>query len=134
MIAGLLALIPGLIGPVMSYLAAAKNAQVAMYQTRFGADEAVAVAAIQAQANQNINSKWWQPQTLIGWIIVTYLGAAIVWDKVVAKFVGCSGHQPPGECTSFATDPLTGDLHYIMMMVIGGYFSVVALNSFLKLK
>jgi hypothetical protein len=125
----LLGLVPSLLGAVTNYFAAVKNAQVAMYQAKTGATEEIAVAAIQAQATQNVNSKWWQPQSLIGYIIVGYLAAAIGWDKVIAKFVGCSGHQDPGVCTSFATDPLTGDLHLVFITVIIGYFGLAGARA-----
>jgi hypothetical protein len=128
----LLGLLPGVFSFVQTVATSYFNTKVALYQAKTGAEQAVAVAAIQAQAMQNVNSKWWQPQTLIGWSIAIYIMAAVVWDKVVAKFVGCSGHQLPGVCTSFATDPLTGDLHWIMITVITGYFSSVIVDQFMK--
>jgi len=132
MLSLILGVLPGFLAPVLNYFTAAKNAQVAIYQARTGAAASVAEEAIRAQAQQNVQSKWWQPQTLIGMSIAIYVAKSVIYDKVIASFVGCSGHQLADTCVTFATDPFVGDLHWVFITVITGYFGLAVVDKFLN--
>jgi hypothetical protein len=130
----LIALLPGLLGPILNYFTAAKDAQVAIFQAKTGAASDVAKAAIEAQAQ--VATKWWWvsiPQTLIGLTVSLYFAKCVLYDKVVASFVGCSGRHP-NDCFTFATDPLSSDLNWAFMMVISFYFATAIVDKFLRAK
>ena len=131
----LLGLIPGLESVVQGVATAWFNQKVAIYQAKTGASAAVAVAALQAEAA--VQEKWWfaaVPQTIIGLSIAIYVAKAVVWDKVIGSFVGCSGHTDPGTCLTFGTDPMYGELNWVFMTVITGYFGVALVDKFLNSK
>jgi xanthine/uracil permease len=118
---------------IQSFVTAYFNTKVAIYQAKTGASATVAVAAINATAA--VETRWWFaaiPQTVIGLSIALYVAKAVVWDKVVGSFVGCSGKDLPGTCVTFATDPMSGDLHWVFITVIAGYFGVALVDRFLK--
>jgi len=133
MLSLIMGFLPALVKPVLDYLTAVKDAQVSMYQARFGASATVAAAAIQAQAA--VQTKWWfaaLPGAVIGMAIASYVAKAVMWDKVVGAFAGCSGKVTEAYCDRwFNTDPMTGDLHWVFMTVIAGYFSLSAVDKFL---
>jgi len=137
MIAFLLAVIPGLIAPTLTFLTAMKNVQVQIFQARTGHAADVALAAIQGQAA--VQTKWWfaaLPPAIIGFVIAFYVAKAIGWDVVVGSFSGCAG-APASDPTChrwFETDALKGDLHMVFLVVITGYFSVSLVDKFLKAK
>lgn len=131
----LLSLIPGLASIVTAFFTAKTNAAIAIYQAKTGAARDVAVAAIQGQAAVGV--KWWFvdiPQFLIGVAVALYVLKAVVWDKVVGSFVGCSGHPAHGTCDTFSTDPFAGDLHWVFITVITGYFGLSVADKFLNSK
>ena len=133
MLSLIMGFLPGLVKPILDYLTTVKDAQVSMYQARTGASAEVAAAAIAAQAQ--VQTKWWfaaLPGALIGMSIATYVAKAILWDKVLGAFAGCSGKVTEAYCDRwFNTDPMTGDLHWVFMTVIAGYFSIAAVDKFL---
>jgi len=133
MLAFLLTLIPSLLTPALNFFTAMKNTQLAMFQARFGAAESVAVAAIQGQAA--VQTRWWfaaLPPALIGLTIASYIGKAVFWDKVIGAFAGCAGKGVDAMCDRwFNTDPMTGDLHWVFITVITGYFGVALVDKFL---
>lgn len=61
-------------------------------------------------------------QTTAAAIVLSFYAKAIVWDKVIGSFVGCSGRTAPGTCATFSTDPLAGDVSTFAAMVISFYF------------
>jgi len=131
----ILGFLPSLLGPVLNYFSNVKSAQVAIFQAKTGAAAGVAEEAIKAQAQ--IATKWWFaaiPQTVIGLTIALYIAKEIAYDKVLASFIGCSGHQPAGVCTTFATDPLSSEQSWILMAVVAGYFGVALVDKFLGAK
>lgn len=131
----LLGMIPGFLTLATSIATAWFNTKVSLYQAKTGAAKEVAVAAIQAQAA--VQEKWWfaaVPPALIGFSIALYIAKAVVWDKVVGSFVGCSGHPPAGTCTTFATDAMGGDLHWVLITVITGYFSMAVADKWFNSK
>lgn len=133
--AWLLGLLPTVLNWVTTYLSAVKNAQVAMYQARFGAAAGVAEAAIAGQAQVQV--RWWfaaLPPAMIGMWIALYIGKEIFYDKVIGSFVGCSGHPPLGTCTTFATDPLSDAQNWLLMAVVSGYFGHLIADKFLSTK
>lgn len=130
-----LGFIPQLLSAVTNYFAAVKTAQVAIFQAKTGAAAGVAEAALVAQAQ--VASKWWfaaLPEALIGFTVASYIGKCILYDKVLASFVGCSGHQPAGSCTTFATDALSSDQNWVLMAVVAGYFGTAIVGKFLDAK
>lgn len=52
---------------------------------------------VQAQLKTAEIGKWYEPDHLLGYIMVTYFGKIVVWDKVL------------GSLTQGNTDPLTGE-------------------------
>jgi len=95
--------------PVINGLITAYKAKLAAGNTseKIEADLAgrellVQTAEIQAQAQLRVAEvgKWWEPDHLFGYIMVIYLGKAILIDKVLASIVGAD----------WSTDPLKGDL------------------------
>ena len=135
MLSFLLGLIPSLLTPVMNYLTARQNTQVQLYQARTGASKEVAVAAIQGMAA--VETKWWSasvPMTLIGLTIASYVVKAIFWDVVVGAIFGCHGVTEPGTCGMFTTDALKGDLHWVFITVITGYFGATLVDKFMNAK
>lgn len=136
MIAFVLALIPSLVGPALNFFTAMKNAQVQIFQAKTGHAADVAVAAIQGQAA--MESRWWfaaLPPAVIGFSIAGYVGKAVLWDKVVGAFAGCSGRVTSMACDRwFNTDPMSGDLHWVFITVITGYFGISVVDKFLNAK
>ena len=135
LIMSILGFVPGLLSLATTYFANRTNAQIAIFQAKTGAARDVAVAAINEKAT--VETKWWfaaLPEAVIGMAIATFVVKAVVWDKVVASFVGCSGRQPAGVCVTFATDPLTGDLSWVFLTVVGGYFGNLMVSKFLSAK
>lgn len=131
----LLGMIPIIGTLIQSFVTAYFNTKVAIYQAKTGASATVAVAAINATAA--VETKWWWttiPQTIIGFTIAMYVAKAILYDKVVASFVGCSGPQPANLCTTFATDGLSSELNWVFMAVIGSYFGITLVDKFLNSK
>ncbi len=131
----LLGMLPVIGGWVTSFVTAYFNTKVAIYQAKTGASATVAVAALNATAA--VETKWWFaaiPQTVIGLSIALYVAKAVVWDKVIGSFVGCSGKDLPGTCVTFATDPMDGSLNWVFMAVVAGYFGVALVDKFLNSK
>jgi hypothetical protein len=133
MLAFILGFLPSLIGPVMNYFTAVKNAQVQLFQAKTGHAADVAIATIQGQAA--VQTKWWfaaLPPAVIGFTIAAYVSKTILYDKVIGSFVGCSGHTLPGTCATFSTDGLGGDLQWVFMAVIASYFGTAVVDKFLN--
>ncbi len=129
----LLGLVPGLLGAWTSWQKNKFDAQVQSYQARMGASRDVAVAAIQATAA--VATKWWfvaAGEAAIVWSVAILLAKEFVWDKVVGSFVGCNGHTLPGTCTSFMTDPLGGNLDWVVATVVLGCFGAGIANRMMN--
>lgn len=119
----LLGLIPGVLNVITTWQKNAFDAKVSMFVATTGATKEVAVATLQGQAA--VQTKWWfaaLPPALIGFAIACFVIKAVVYDKVIGSFVGCSGNPPAGTCITFATDPMTGDLRWLFTAVIASYF------------
>ena len=131
----LLGLIPGLLTTASAIATAIFNTKVAIYQAKTGAARDVAVAAIQGQTA--IQTRWWfaaVPPAVIGFVYALYLTKAVLWDKVVGSFVGCSGKQAAGTCTTFSTDALTGDVHWAFVIVLTAYFGLAIADRWFNSK
>lgn len=63
------------------------------------------------------------------WIVVIYIAKAVIWDKVVASFVGCSGHTVPGTCDTFTTDPIGGTVAVWVGLIISWAFGAQITSS-----
>jgi hypothetical protein len=138
MLTGILALlkfIPGVEGLINGFLTAWSNTKIALYQAKTGTARDVAVAAIQAQAAVQV--RWWfaaLPEAVMGMTIAVYMAKAIMWDVVLGSMFGCHGVTAPGTCDMFITDALKGDLHWSFLAIVGGYFSLSAVDKFLNSK
>jgi hypothetical protein len=136
MIAFLLTLIPSLLTPALNFFTAMKNTQVQLFQARTGHAADVAIAAIQGQAA--VQTKWWfaaLPPAVIGMTIALYVAKAVAWDKVIGSFAGCAGKGADAICDRwFNTDAMGGDLHWVFITVITGYFGVSLVDKFLNAK
>jgi hypothetical protein len=133
MLAFILALVPQLVGPIASFFTAMKDAQVKMFMARTGSAQDVAVEALRGQTA--VQTKWWfaaLPPAIIGFTIASYVFKTIAWDVVIGSLFGCYGVTPAGTCTMFITDPLRGDLHWVFIAVITGYFGTSMVDKFLN--
>lgn len=121
----LLNLIPGVSSLVQFIVGKWMDSKVTMYQVRMGVAKDVAISAIQAEVTNN--------QTKVGWLhevansrflqfivggfafpLICYFNKAIVWDKIVHKFLwGTYGFTPGIE------DLLVGNW---ANLIIGGIF------------
>lgn len=82
-------------------------------QTKIQADAAVETASIQSMGA--VEEKWWFVAVMIpvfGLPFGLYTWKAIVWDKLIAPYYHIHA----------STDPITGTLGYIFMIVVGGLF------------
>lgn len=63
----------------------------------------------------------WEPEKLFAYIIVIYFAKIVVWDKVLGSFLGYACNKA-NVCSSFVTDPLTGEAVGWAAMVMAFYF------------
>lgn len=119
-----LGLIPGLSNLIQFIAGKWMDSKVAMYQTRWGVTKDVAVAAINAEAENNKSKVGWLNavansrflQCIVGgfafpWIV--YGNKVIVWDNIIHKFFwGTYGYTPP----------ITGNVGEWAGVIIGGIF------------
>lgn len=128
-ILSLLGLLPKALGTIDNITNAIANEKIeGLRQTTQQAQIASAerVSLLQAQrdaliAESNRSKAPIYVQSTLASIVIIVLAKLMVWDKVVASFVGCNGHTEPGTCMMFNTDLLDPNMWWMMMAVVGFY-------------
>lgn len=129
MLAFLAPLLSFLGGPVVTGLVNAYKAKLQATNTtdEHAVDLAKADLLAQIEARKQATALAGTPvirvaQAAALWVVVIYIAKAIIWDKVVASFVGCAGHTVPGTCVSFTTDPIGGTVAVWVGLIISWAF------------
>jgi len=83
---------------------------------------AVQQVEVQAQAALKVAEVGhpWEPEKLFAYILVIYFAKIVLWDKVLGSFLGQSCYKDV--CSSFLTDPLTGEAIGWAALIMGFYF------------
>jgi len=119
-----LGMIPGISSLIQFVAGKWMDSKVTMYQTRMGVTRDVAIAAIQAEVENNRTKVGWLQavagsrflQCIVGGFaapLIFFMNKSIVWDNIIHKFFwGTYGYTPP----------LTGFTAEWAGVIIGGIF------------